>query len=419
MATDKGFPSKDRETGDRVHSDHITAEPVREKQYAKSVVSHQYTYEVGTDAVEAGSTTTVINLTAHVMKVGDILRFTSGNLSGQEVKVLKTDTDTVEVAEILSEAPAAADAIQILRHKYPVVNADGTIAVSAASAAIEFRRDGSLQEVVEDTITPSNNRPLPVKLSSVTGDINITANDLHVALEHTNDSVRLGDGTNLTSVSAIGELAVEDADTHTKLDSLLTELQAKADLTETQPVSVASLPLPTGAATEATLSSIDGKDFATQTTLAALLTELQAKADLTETQPVSVASLPLPTGSATEATLSSIDGKDFATQTTLSSLEGKDFATQTTLASLEGKDFATQTTLAAQAADIGTLEDRLAGALIPEAHDYIALTYVAAGNGAGEIETVTYKTGGAGGSTVGTLTLGYDGSDRLSTITKS
>lgn len=50
-------------------------------------------------------------------------------------------------------------------------------------------------------------------------------------------------------------------------------------------------------------TSIAGEDFATQTTLAALLVELQAKADLSETQPVSAASLPLPTGASTEATL--------------------------------------------------------------------------------------------------------------------
>lgn len=61
----------------------------------------------------------------------------------------------------------------------------------------------------------------------------------------------------------------------------------------------------------------------------------------------------------------------------------------------------------------------LAAGLIPEVYDYIALTYVAAGNGAGEIETVTYKNGGASGTTVATLTLGYDGSDRLSSVTKS
>lgn len=54
------------------------------------------------------------------------------------------------------------------------------------------------------------------------------------------------------------------------------------------------------------LASLDGKDYATQTTLAALLTELQAKADLTETQPISAASLPLPAGAATEVTLDEI-----------------------------------------------------------------------------------------------------------------
>ncbi len=51
--------------------------------------------------------------------------------------------------------------------------------------------------------------------------------------------------------------------------------------------------------------------------------------------------------------------------------------------------------------------------------DYIALTYVATGNGAGEIETVTYKTGGAGGTTVAILTLVYNASNEISTITKT
>ena len=66
--------------------------------------------------------------------------------------------------------------------------------------------------------------------------------------------------------------------TTAKQDTLLTELQLKADLTETQPVSAASLPLPAGAATSAAQAT--------------LLTELQLKADLTETQPVSLASVP-------------------------------------------------------------------------------------------------------------------------------
>jgi len=56
----------------------------------------------------------------------------------------------------------------------------------------------------------------------------------------------------------------------------------------------------------ANLGTIAG--VATQTTLAALLTELQGKADLTETQPVSLASAPLPSGAATSANQTTLIG---------------------------------------------------------------------------------------------------------------
>ena len=59
------------------------------------------------------------------------------------------------------------------------------------------------------------------------------------------------------------------------------------------------------------------------------------------------------------------------------------------------------------------------GSLIPNNYDYIALTYVASGNGVGEVETVTYKTGGASGSTVATLTLSYNASNDLSGVVRS
>ena len=62
--------------------------------------------------------------------------------------------------------------------------------------------------------------------------------------------------------------------------------------------------------------------------------------------------------------------------------------------------------------------DNLVGFEIP-AYDYLALTYVAAGNGAGEVETVIYKTGGVGGSTVATLTLAYNASNEVSSVTKT
>ena len=57
--------------------------------------------------------------------------------------------------------------------------------------------------------------------------------------------------------------------------------------------------------------------------------------------------------------------------------------------------------------------------LVPTAYDYIALTYVAAGDGAGEIETATFKTGGSGGTTVATLTLAYNSDNEISSVTKT
>jgi hypothetical protein len=59
----------------------------------------------------------------------------------------------------------------------------------------------------------------------------------------------------------------------------------------------------------------------------------------------------------------------------------------------------------------------IAGLYIPQ-HDYVSLTYVAAGNGIGEIETITYKQGGASGNTVAVVTLTYDANNKVVTLTK-
>lgn len=57
--------------------------------------------------------------------------------------------------------------------------------------------------------------------------------------------------------------------------------------------------------------------------------------------------------------------------------------------------------------------------LVPKAFDYFTATYVAAGNGAGKIETVIYKTGGASGTTVATVTITYNANDRISTVIRT
>lgn len=61
---------------------------------------------------------------------------------------------------------------------------------------------------------------------------------------------------------------------------------------------------------------------------------------------------------------------------------------------------------------------RAISGLVIDPYDYIALTYVPSGNGAGNVETATFKQGGASGVTVATITLAYDGSNNVSSITK-
>lgn len=52
--------------------------------------------------------------------------------------------------------------------------------------------------------------------------------------------------------------------------------------------------------------------------------------------------------------------------------------------------------------------------LVPGAYDYVSLSYTGS-----NVTTVVYKLGGSGGTVVSTLTLGYDGSDNLTSVTKA
>lgn len=106
---------------------------------------------------------------------------------------------------------------------------------------ITFIQDNVPTEVEQDTLNPNNNIPLPVD--------DISGNVLLSSIE-----------------SELQTISVIDFSTAAKQDALLAELQLKADLTETQPVSLVSIPLASGASTEAkqdtgntSLSSIDGK----------------------------------------------------------------------------------------------------------------------------------------------------------------
>lgn len=168
--------------------------------------------------------------------------------------------------------------------------------------------------------------------------------------------VRITDGTHDATVTPGGALNVAIS------SGLANPLPVQDSAAETSLASIDSKltnPLPvSGPLTDAQLRAIP---VPVSGTVTGPLTDTQLRASAV---PVSLASSPLPSGAATEATLSAFSAKT-------------------------------------------------AAALVPSAFDYISLSYTG-----DNLTTAVYKTGGAGGSTVATLTLAYSGST-LTSVTKT
>ena len=199
----KGYPSQEKL--DNTRQQFATVEPVGEKTHGLSVKATMTYTEVLTGTTASGSTTQDIVITGHSVREGDLLYFTSGGAIGSEAAVVEIiDANTVRLGQNLRAAPGVGDAFALLRPKALQVSSGGGI----STGPLTFVRDGSDQVVTEDTGTPANNRPLPVKLTDLAGDVSINSANLNleVQLEHTTanfDSVRIGDGTNLVGISDI------------------------------------------------------------------------------------------------------------------------------------------------------------------------------------------------------------------------
>lgn len=90
-----------------------------------------------------------------------------------------------------------------------IVSLETAVNTDSINVLNRFILNGIEQVVNEDTSNPANNTPLPVKLVSADGPINITAGDLNVQLSHIGsnfDSCRIGDGVNLLTINADGSI---------------------------------------------------------------------------------------------------------------------------------------------------------------------------------------------------------------------
>lgn len=192
-----------------------TIVPITSNRAALDVISMGYHLVGAQDrVVEAGSDDKQIVLTGHDVKKGDVIRLktTANTIEEVEIAVRRViDANTFELEGVLSDVLTAADTFDILRPIAQRYDDTGASLASVVSPPLQFTRDGAATTVTEDTGTPANNRPLPVKLTDITGDINITANDLNVQLSHSAanpDSVQIGDGTEILAINADGSINV-------------------------------------------------------------------------------------------------------------------------------------------------------------------------------------------------------------------
>ncbi len=209
-----------------------------------------------------------IEFTGHNARVGDVFAIRSGNLISWEFQIANIlDANIFQIYNVgtlndgtTAAIPLAADTAQVMRWVTPQLDSSGNIVVAPAAGGATSANQ-VLQITQETSINTVLGNQADSAASSDTGTFSIIA--------FIKRSMQ-----NWTSLLA-------------KLPALVAGRIPVDGSGVTQPISAASLPLPSGAATSAKQDS--------------LLTELLLKAKLTDTQPVSLASVPLPTGAATSA----------------------------------------------------------------------------------------------------------------------
>jgi len=337
----------------------------------------------------------------------------------------KQDTMITSLAAINSDTtsidgktPALGAAV--IAASVPVnIASDQTVPISAvslplptgaATSANQTTANSSLSTIAGDTTSLDAKTPaLGAAVIAASTPVNI-ASDQTVPVSAASLPLPTGAATAANQATANSSLSTIAGDT-TSLDtkvpdrgSALTADSMPVNIAsdQTVPISASSLPLPSGAATSANQNTSNGHLTTINTSTASVDTKFPDRgAALTadsvpvniasdQTVPISATALPLPTGAATSALQTTGNAILTTINTSLDNIE----------------------------TDIGLLEDRLSGSFVPDEFDFNLITYRTTGNGIGEIDQVVYRTGGSGGTIQATLTLVYDSSDRLSTVTK-
>jgi len=326
VSTPKGYPSQAKL--DRLSSEFSTVEPVREGQHGLSVLAHQTVFEVGTATTAAGCTKAiVITAAAHGARKGDVISIESGALSPQQVKVHSVTSATeLVLAEDLSAALAAGVSLKVLRHVYPLVNADGTAIVSVAELAVApvgdplpaevkviggydgaavraIKTDGTGEAIAQVSNLPTDYATeitLQAAQSNLAAIESYTSSiDTKIMNDWNSSPAAILTASLLGNESGLVDFNAGNASAQTIRTVIATDQAAiPASQSGTWNINniAGTVSLPTGAATETTLQAIDTK-------LGSPLAVTQSGTwDINNIS----GTISLPTGAATEATLAAI-----------------------------------------------------------------------------------------------------------------
>jgi len=198
---------------------------------------------------------------------GKKINFSGGSLAGvleiQQIKLITNVVDNIVIYQFNSNALGgvlAADILTLTFNTAAMSNADELMII------VDVASSGGL--------TDAELRATPVPVS---GTIAVTgAGDATAANQATEiaslATIAAKDFATQTTLAALLAKVIAAPATEAKQDTLQTAINLLAKLTDTQPVSAASLPLPTDASTETTLAAIKAKTDNLDTALSGIKT---------------------------------------------------------------------------------------------------------------------------------------------------
>lgn len=118
-------------------SQFVTVHPRGSHRYSLDTQSHGF-YSVSTGNVISAATTRLITKNSHGARVGDVIRFTSGALTGMEITVHWVfSVNVIVLSTDLDVAPAINDQFEILRPVSMLLTQSGAVPVTVSGGALE------------------------------------------------------------------------------------------------------------------------------------------------------------------------------------------------------------------------------------------------------------------------------------------